>query len=90
MRLGVMFCQLFAKFYVNPCEIYQTKNKLSTTNSRCFEGSSGMSILAINPSYAVGVIFKEFSVHFGTRVMVFSGFLKNVDSKTACSPDQVP
>lgn len=40
----------------------------------------------INPGYAVGMIFKDVSIHFGTRDWVFPGFLKNIDSKTAWVP----
>ncbi len=42
-----------------------------------------------NPSYAVGVIFYDFLVFFGTLIDVFPGNLEYVEFKTACSPDQV-
>ena len=42
-----------------------------------------------NPSYAVGVIFYDFLVFFGTLIDVFPGILEYVEFKTACSPDQV-
>ncbi len=43
----------------------------------------------LNPSYAVGVIFYDFLVFFGTLIDVFPGILEYVEFKTACSPDQV-
>ncbi len=46
-------------------------------------------MLVVNPSYAVGVIFYDFLVFFGTLIDVFPGILEYVEFKTACSPDQV-
>ncbi len=43
----------------------------------------------VSPSYAVGVIFYDFLVFFGTLIDVFPGNLEYVEFKTACSPDQV-
>ncbi len=43
----------------------------------------------VNPSYAVGVIFYDFLVFFGTLIDVFPGNVESVEFKTACSPDQV-
>ncbi len=41
-----------------------------------------------NPSYAVGVIFYDFLVHFGTWMVVFPWKWEYVEFKTARSPDQ--
>lgn len=49
MRLGVIFCQLFARFRLIPCEFYHTKNRISTSNSRGLKSFSGTTIYAINP-----------------------------------------
>ena len=51
--------------------------------------SDHVSLIDFNPSYASEVIFRKFMAYFGTQIWVFPGFLKSVDSKTACSPDQV-
>ena len=48
------------------------------------------SLIDFFPSYASEVIFREFLAHFGTRIWVFPRFLKNVDFKTAFSPDSIP
>ncbi len=38
--LGVMFCQLFARFSVKPCDFYHSKNRLSNSNARGLKGFS--------------------------------------------------